>query len=96
MLSLTHILKRKLQLKQTNVTHAVPGSNKVFNLAPRRKCLPTPGVNYRDIPGYCSQQSALMYLLPQYGRRKDFSRGGQLLNFSRGSQKAFSSRGQKS
>jgi len=38
-----HILKRKMQLKQTNVTYAVPSSNKVFNSALRRKCLPTPG-----------------------------------------------------
>jgi len=44
--------------------YAGSGSNKVFNVPLRRKCLPTPGVNYRIIPGYCSQQIALLYLLP--------------------------------
>jgi len=58
-----------------------PGSNKVFNVALRRKCLPTPGVNCRIILGYCSQQYALFYLLPQYERRKDFFQGRPIVEF---------------
>jgi len=37
--------------------------------------LSTPGVNYSNIPEYCSEERALLYLLPQYERRKDFFPG---------------------
>jgi len=86
-------LKRKL--RQTNALYAPPGSNKVFNVALCRKFLLTPVANYGTIHGHCSQQSALLYLLPQYGRRKDFFPGMLIAEFFQNSQKDISKDSQK-
>jgi len=45
-------VKRKYQLKQTNVIYAAPGSNKAFNAALRTKCLSNPVLRFPQCHRY--------------------------------------------